>query len=41
MLELLGDIVVAIGVSVVVVLFIAWTIRGVEAAIDRARGTQR
>jgi hypothetical protein len=41
MLELLGDIVVATGVSVVVVLFIAWTIREVEAAIDRTRGTPR
>jgi hypothetical protein len=41
MLELLGEIVVATGVSVVVVLFIAWTIRGVEAAIDRTRGTPR
>jgi hypothetical protein len=39
MLELLGDIVVATGVSVVAVLFIAWTIRQVEAVIDRARGT--
>ena len=41
MLELLGDIVVATGVSVAVVLFIAWTIREVEAAIDRTRGTPR
>jgi hypothetical protein len=41
MLELLGDIVVATGVGVLMVLFIAWTIRGVEAAIDRTRDAPR
>jgi hypothetical protein len=37
MLQLLGDIAVATGVGVLMVVFIAWTFRGIEAAIDRAR----
>jgi hypothetical protein len=37
MLHLLGDIAVATGVGVLMVVFIAWTFRGIEAAIDRAR----
>jgi hypothetical protein len=36
MLHLLGDIVVATGVGVLMVVFIAWTFRVIEAAIDRA-----